>query len=579
MNESIEKQSYYIYNKNKILCEITNEKGCFSLNKVIIAIGNEEAEKYLKGLIETEPDFKVVAVCLYKSAILNSINTYNPDIIVMTEGLYGNEIIWDVVRDIRTNHPGIRIVFIAGNRKAGCDELEWLVNKGIYDICFGASVNLGDAARLVHNPNTLKDVMYLQKDYTKNQQTEIVPIMTRTPERKSILEGNSKELVSPVPQIPQKAPVMINHTTIEEPPKPAVTGLKPPAKSMGGQMGNMEFKENHEDNTTLLDQNLLMQGFMENDTPVNVFRNEDISKNLTGNINNVNFNNNKSFINNGNINNNYQPAPVPQKKRKKKEDNSYVYKTISVCGGFDGIGTSSIALNIANEFALSEENTVLVTLDRKNKIYRKLGVLNDGPGLDGYINSLKAGVLSSECFATTYTNRNITPCLSIIGMSDKISVTDNSLFNKKNINMFITSLHQKGFRNIIFYIPYEVSTVDFLDVFGACNYHIFCTDQTNVSINNIDGMVNNIRSCGFNLKGNTTYVINKYEKCSPKDYEIQSMLHADSVMSIRMDNKGFIKASNSGNPYSSVIKGKASKDFSNLIEVIKRGDFFGNNGR
>lgn len=130
------------------------------MQKIFLAIGHRQVEDFLEKNMKNE--FNFVGTTVYREGILKGIAQSIPDILIVRETLEGSTNIMDVIYQVRTSYPDIRIVFIAGKREPGDALLSTLVSYGIYDILTGEKINVGDIIRVVKEPNKFADVMYLQ---------------------------------------------------------------------------------------------------------------------------------------------------------------------------------------------------------------------------------------------------------------------------------------------------------------------------------------------------------------------------------------------------------------------------------
>lgn len=129
---------------------------------IFLALGHVELENYLKQSLEDSYVF--LGETVYKEGIMKALSTSNtiPDILVVRETLPGNADLLKIIYEIRRKFPDIRIIFLAGNRSVGDKLLKALVDCGVYDILYGASLYAPDIIDLINHPNSFKDVAYLQ---------------------------------------------------------------------------------------------------------------------------------------------------------------------------------------------------------------------------------------------------------------------------------------------------------------------------------------------------------------------------------------------------------------------------------
>lgn len=139
--------------------------------KIIAASGLHKLDEDLARF----EDIEVCGVCNIKSDIPILLDEYEPDCIVVSDKLMGEEQIIESIVKERIRHPNIRFIYLAGeldNRDtARMDQLGTLVLNGIYDIIFGKIT-----PHIIHDvilyPKMRESVNYLT-NHLLNKATEI----------------------------------------------------------------------------------------------------------------------------------------------------------------------------------------------------------------------------------------------------------------------------------------------------------------------------------------------------------------------------------------------------------------------
>lgn len=139
------------------------------MKKIFFAIGYRQVEDYIKKSLEN--DFMFVGETVYREGIINGISKNSPDILIVRETLEGSENILDIIYNVRTNFPDIRIIFLGSNRKPGDALLASIVGYGIYDVLIGEKINVFDIIRIIKEPNNIADVKHLQPKISIDEKT------------------------------------------------------------------------------------------------------------------------------------------------------------------------------------------------------------------------------------------------------------------------------------------------------------------------------------------------------------------------------------------------------------------------
>lgn len=480
--------------------------------RILFAIGHKGAEEYLSNLLSDE--YEVVSICLYKSAVLKNIENTRPEIAVISEGLEGKENIWDILKQIKIEFPDVRIVFISGDRKPGDKSLEWLVNKGIFDIVYGESVNINKVYDRIKNPNTFKDVQYLQRD----------------------IDGT----------LPEVVPTMTANKPVEDTKEPET-----------------DIDEDDEDDKTIvLSKDDIEKGLL--DSPV--IQAEE----------NIDYSDEPAKI---------DPEMLPVIDKKKEIENKKVLtktpiRIISVFGAVEGIGTSSVALNIANTMAMDGLKTVLIDFHiPATKLYRRTKEENPKLGIDDFILSIKKGkpdlrnttVNSSSGLAQ---NKKLNTNLFIMSYSKKYikkRIPELNGLDDKNLSIILKSFVGNGF-NVVMSIPGSTEPSKMASAIKYSNSVFYVTTQDAYSISNTSGLINTLVNNRINAIEKASLIVNKYEKIYPKDKDLSNIFPIKRIFTIKNDNKGFIKSGHAGMPYTSVIRSNVSKTYYSIVNLVERGD-------
>ena len=135
------------------------------MKKIFLAIGFKDLENFLKEskpIIEKhlKETVEFTGESVYRGGIVQGVTYYKPDIVIIREGLPGNEEFSEIILNLKLNYPDIRIIFLAGNREVGDALLATLVQYGIYDLIVGSKLDCTEIIKKIIIPNTLSDVAH-----------------------------------------------------------------------------------------------------------------------------------------------------------------------------------------------------------------------------------------------------------------------------------------------------------------------------------------------------------------------------------------------------------------------------------
>ncbi|WP_373262076.1 AAA family ATPase [Hungatella hathewayi] len=135
--------------------------------KVIAATGIPLCDEDLKK----QSDF-IVQTCNLKTQLPQLVEEFEPQIIVVSDQISGEENLIKMILDLKNKYHYIRFIYLAGNVDAKdtsrFDALGMLVLVGIYDIVISSTINIDLIMDAIENPKKEQSVMYL----TKNLLTE-----------------------------------------------------------------------------------------------------------------------------------------------------------------------------------------------------------------------------------------------------------------------------------------------------------------------------------------------------------------------------------------------------------------------
>lgn len=137
-------------------------------NRLLVATGNSQIDLSIKRIREDE----VVGTTLYKDELEKQCEQLNPDTLIVTEMLNGQENLTSILLKIKTKYPNLRIIYLTGEinikNEKEVNPLALLAMAGIYDIITEKEITLNMLNKILDNPKGEKDVDFLIKATNKN---------------------------------------------------------------------------------------------------------------------------------------------------------------------------------------------------------------------------------------------------------------------------------------------------------------------------------------------------------------------------------------------------------------------------
>lgn len=111
-------------------------------------------------MISKDEEYKVVGTMTSQQSIIDFLKKNEVDVLVYREGsLAGEEDDFKFVIGLKTQHQNMRVVFVAGERSPGDKKIPLLITYAIYDILAGSSIKVQDMAERVFHPAGLGDTL------------------------------------------------------------------------------------------------------------------------------------------------------------------------------------------------------------------------------------------------------------------------------------------------------------------------------------------------------------------------------------------------------------------------------------
>ena len=134
---------------------------------LICATGQDSFDLVLRNL----ENYEIIDTVSYKAELVESCITNNPDIIVVTDNLGGQEYLFKILIRLRVLCPDTRIVYFCGKidfndnlRVAG---LNCLIAAGIYDIIDESKLDVNMVGYILANPKDRDTLEFLESKYSE----------------------------------------------------------------------------------------------------------------------------------------------------------------------------------------------------------------------------------------------------------------------------------------------------------------------------------------------------------------------------------------------------------------------------
>lgn len=135
-----------------------------NVKKILLAIGHEKVENIIKKQILNNPYYSHNFIfsekpAVYREGLIRMIGQENPDILILRETLQGAIDLSQLIFEIRTTYPLLRIVLLTKERPVGDDFLYEMVGVGIYDIINqSTNIDINKIIEMIVTPNTFAAV-------------------------------------------------------------------------------------------------------------------------------------------------------------------------------------------------------------------------------------------------------------------------------------------------------------------------------------------------------------------------------------------------------------------------------------
>lgn len=132
--------------------------------KILMATGIDALDNGVKNLDQCE----IVGISHSRDSLYDDVDKVNPQIVITSDWLEGDEVLSELLLDLKRQNHYIRFIYLAGQldprNQTRIDELGRMVLSGIYDICISKEINLEVIDNLIKNPKEEESVSFLAKN-------------------------------------------------------------------------------------------------------------------------------------------------------------------------------------------------------------------------------------------------------------------------------------------------------------------------------------------------------------------------------------------------------------------------------
>lgn len=122
----------------------------------------------LDSALSDVENYQIVGTCAIKSEIKLKIEELEPQIVLLSDKLSGEENLIKLIIELKRLYPYVRFIYLAGNLNprdtARVDMLGTLVLSGVYDILISQKINIDIVTDVIERPIAESSVRYLTKN-------------------------------------------------------------------------------------------------------------------------------------------------------------------------------------------------------------------------------------------------------------------------------------------------------------------------------------------------------------------------------------------------------------------------------
>lgn len=546
------------------------------MKRVLLALGNQNVEKAVSNQLDGS-DYEVVGAVVYREAILREIEQKYPDIIVINEGLSGKENIMTMLYNIRRKYPNMRIVFLASKRNPGDEFLATLVNYSIYDITYEGKTTLSEIVSLIKYPKEYKDVSHLLPVPKVDERTKKMifeapePVVQKETIVREVIVDNTNDInYEPT----DREETIEKATNSDELTKEKKTSFFEKFSKVNSKNDEVSIEE--ED----LEYSKVSIPAYEYKSQENISNNNKFQENINAKLTKGTNRNNETKQSHGKSR--IYPEETKSDNFKRNYENMQYsgshQKVITFMGSKNGVGNTSIAINVAVSLANKDKNVLYIELnDKYPAVSYWYELSNSTEGIDTALKAIqdekyesidKAIIKMSELKEKAENTRELghmqanyrkfPSSLDFMFYSDKYLLEnktvgqvshykkDELIKNTKDLIFYLMLQYNYDF--IIIDVQPNITSMDVLNSLVYSNKIFITMTQDVSSIGTNLFVMDELKHKGIKLDNKISYILNKYERTDLTIGDIKEWIKSDFIYEIPYLNKEFINANYDGLP-------------------------------
>ncbi|WP_214688423.1 MULTISPECIES: hypothetical protein [unclassified Exiguobacterium] len=533
--------------------------------KILLAIGVRTLEEYFKNELGNE--FHFVGTSTYREGVLKNIEQNAPDIVILREQLKGTERISEIIYNIRTHHPEVRIIFVTGSRNPGDALLASLVNLQIFDILAEEKVPAKKIIDLVRHPNQYHHVSHLQPKPVIDESSN--EILFQPPQTREVVRHVEKTVF-----VEQK----VEQKEMEQSPNPPEVREKKSRGFFGSKKEEPVHVDTPDSIPDVEPQESGSKGFFGRKSKAQPVLNEDYENAERLKLKTL------ELQREVDLHKNNQEAEAFVKRELSKNGKQ---KILTFIGSEHGVGNTQIALNTSIQLALSGYKTIYIELKERPSTVDYLYQLHRNMS-----NGLEAALFGLETGDYSGVHKSIVRMKEVIERTNGGDVMLNAykLFPNNLDFLFFSPSYTESSNEISAGNPQTLKELCMHLLFEA-GYHYIILDADMEKSNpytetalrfgtqvfytltqDICHVGNSVRqvteySKSINLVDKLYYVVNKYEDSELDKRAISDWLKHEVHMVVPNTHKDFVNANYHGIP---AVLGSRNKELKKaFVEIAK----------
>lgn len=500
------------------------------MKKILLAVGERNLEKYLENKLDDR--FQFVGALVHKDNLLEAVEDKQPDILVIRETLPGKLDLLTAIHFLSGQYPHLRIVFLAKKRPIGDRVLASLVSFKVYDILSGGKIDVHAIIDLILNPNEYVDVQhYLPKP---------------------VYDEETDKILFTAPDIDVQPKVI----TVEK------------------------GSENNEINNMLFTNEL---GGTEDNNNDYVGEKSGEKKNLGEDIG--------EFI--GKVMHANQKTQHPNKQPEIKNEpftqqatniiikGQQGQKIVTFVGGKHGVGTTTVAINVATKLAESGKKVIFLELEDRApsaSYWYQLGYRNKGIDVAlTDINNRSYGTISESIVmgrnipkvGKGFAAKSFPETLDFMFFSQEYlaGITEKqNLSNPKDLYLHL--LLHLNYDYVIIDASCDITKEKTLDaiLYSSMIFTVITQDIASVAYQYFN--LHSLENQGINISDKNNYIVNNYVDAGFGANEISSWLEVNNLMLMPYEGEIFIDANYNGLP--AVINGCGNNVGNSINKIVSK---------